>query len=67
MSKKLTTYVNSIMVEVNALTDQLYEAFMDQEDENIQITSDELIALLNDIKMSHPEEDDIPKAISFPV
>jgi len=45
-------YVNSIMGEINGLTDELYESLMDNEKDESLITIEKLLTTLRDVRSS---------------
>ena len=49
-------YVNSIMKEINSLSDDLYESLMDNESESTKNSIDKLIEILSDVRLSQPQD-----------
>ena len=52
MLKTTVQYVNSIMGEINDLTDDLYESLIDNENEDSLITIEKLLTVLRDVRSS---------------
>tara|TARA_R110000824_G_scaffold69302_8_gene178660 strand:- start:3232 stop:3402 length:171 start_codon:yes stop_codon:yes gene_type:complete len=48
-------YVNSLMKEINSLTDDIYEQMTDKEYEELILTANYLITVLKDIISSHKD------------
>lgn len=49
-------YVNSVMREINEMTDDIYESMMDEEYEEMNENIQRLIKILKDISKSHESE-----------
>ena len=49
-------YVNSIMLEINELTDSIYEQLMDEDYDTLIPTIQNLILVLKDLHKSHYDE-----------
>ena len=49
-------YVNSIMREINEMTDDIYESLMDSDHEDLNKNIHRLIKILRDISKSHESE-----------
>ena len=49
-------YVNSIMHEVNAMTDTIYESLVDNDTKELKGSIQRLIKMLKDIEKSHESE-----------
>lgn len=54
--KNISNYVNSVMDELNSLSTDLYEAMMDQENEEVKKIVEAMIPLLKDIQATHTNE-----------
>lgn len=52
MLKENVQYVNSIMGEINGLTDDLYESLIDNEKAESLITIEKLLTTLKDVRSS---------------
>tara|TARA_B100001094_G_scaffold333118_1_gene408733 strand:+ start:3673 stop:3867 length:195 start_codon:yes stop_codon:yes gene_type:complete len=46
-------YVNAIMLEINGMTDSIYESLMDEENLELQDNIQNLIKILKDLQKSH--------------
>lgn len=46
-------YVNAIMLEINGMTDSIYEALIDEENLELQDNIQNLIKILKDLQKSH--------------
>lgn len=44
------TYINSVMNEINGLTDDIYEALVDNENQEVELLVEILIKKLRDVK-----------------
>ncbi len=53
MQNQFVNYVNSTMAEINEMTDELYEAMMDDDSEATKDVVNRLIKSLRDIYRSH--------------
>ena len=49
-------YVNSVMLEINELTDSIYEHLMDEDYDTLIHTIQNLIMVLRDLHKSHYDE-----------
>ena len=49
-------YVNSVMLEINELTDSIYEHLMDEDYDTLIPTIQNLIMVLRDLHKSHYDE-----------
>lgn len=49
-------YVNAVSLELNELMTELYEAMMDQENEEVKKIVDKMIPILKDIKLNFTDE-----------
>jgi hypothetical protein len=49
-------YVNSVMLEINELTDSIYEQLMDEDYDTLIPTIQNLIMVLRDLHKSHYDE-----------
>lgn len=54
--KNISNYVNSVMNELNELSTDLYEAMMDQENDEVKKIVDRMIPILKDIQSTHTNE-----------
>ena len=49
----IVNYVNSTMSEINELTDNIYEALMDESDDELKSNILNLIKVLKDLQKTH--------------
>lgn len=49
-------YVNAVSLELNELMTELYEAMMDQENEEVKKIVDKMVPILKDIKLNFTDE-----------
>ena len=55
-NKNIANYVNHVMNELNALSTDLYEAMMDQENDEVKKIVETMIPILKDIQSTHTNE-----------
>jgi hypothetical protein len=55
-NKNIANYVNHVMSELNSLSTDLYEAMMDQENDEVKKIVETMIPILKDIQSSHTNE-----------
>lgn len=55
-SKNIANYVNHVINELNALSTDLYEAMMDQENDEVKKIVETMIPILKDIQSTHTNE-----------
>jgi hypothetical protein len=52
-------YVNSVMHEINEMTDNIYESLVDEDSGELKYNIHRLIKILKDIDKSHGEDKDL--------
>ena len=52
-------YVNSVMHEINEMTDNIYESLVDEDSGELKYNIQRMIKILKDIDKSHGEEKDL--------
>lgn len=52
-------YVNSVMHEINEMTDNIYESLVDEDSGQLKYNIHRLIKILKDIDKSHGEDKDL--------
>jgi len=52
-------YVNSVMHEINEMTDNIYESLVDEDSGELKYNIHRMIKILKDIDKSHGEEKDL--------
>jgi uncharacterized membrane protein len=55
-NKNIANYVNHVMSELNSLSTDLYEAMMDQENDEVKKIVETMIPILKDIQSTHTNE-----------
>jgi hypothetical protein len=55
-NKNIANYVNHVMSELNSLSTDLYEAMMDQENDDVKKIVETMIPILKDIQSTHTNE-----------
>ena len=55
-NKNIANYVNHVMSDLNSLSTDLYEAMMDQENDEVKKIVETMIPILKDIQSTHTNE-----------
>ena len=56
LKSMVVDYVNAVSLELNELMTELYEAMMDQENEEVKKIVDKMIPILKDVKLNFTDE-----------